>query len=178
MLRGCHVAARRASVPWRCGPRQLGASRLLSSKGPSTEPEKPAEKPSRWQQLKATFREHGPVFVAWYGVTWGAGFGVCWTGVTLSGLDGVELLRWLGAEQVIDLNAFSPRVVNALIAAEINELAEPIRLPLVLTSTPALSRALRARGWRSGKPAAPPAPDASAKQATPAARPASERVKR
>ena len=85
------------------------------------------------------------MFVAWYGVTWGAGFGVCWTGVTLSGLDDVELLRWLGAEQVIDLNAFSPRVVNALIAAEINELAEPIRLPLVLVDARALTGFARAR---------------------------------
>ena len=47
------------------------------------------QKPSRWEQIKATFREHGPVFVAYYGTTWLGGFGVCWAGVTVAGVDGV-----------------------------------------------------------------------------------------
>ena len=78
-----------------------------------------------------------------YTSSWLAGFGVTYTGVTVAGVDGVALLQWLGADAVIDTSMFSPRVVNALIAAEINELAEFIRLPLVIAYTPALSRRLR-----------------------------------
>ena len=58
--------------------------------------EEPKKEPSRWEKIKATFREHGPVFVGFYAVTWLGGFGVCWTGVTIAGVDGVALLQYLG----------------------------------------------------------------------------------
>jgi len=45
---------------------------------------------------------------------------------------------------VFDTSALSPTLVNALIAAEINELGEFVRLPLVIATTPALSRRLKA----------------------------------
>mmetsp|Transcript_28838 Transcript_28838/g.87337 ORF Transcript_28838/g.87337 Transcript_28838/m.87337 type:complete len:213 (-) Transcript_28838:69-707(-) len=106
--------------------------------------EEPKKEPSRWEKIKATFREHGPVFVGFYAVTWLGGFGVCWTGVTIAGVDGVALLQYLGADNVFDTSALSPTLVNALIAAEINELGEFVRLPLVIATTPALSRRLKA----------------------------------
>jgi NADPH:quinone reductase-like Zn-dependent oxidoreductase len=84
------------------------------------------------------------VFVGYYVTTWLGGFGVCWTAVTVAGLDGVALLQQLGADTVIDTSQLSSRVVNALIAAEINELLDWVRLPLVIATTPALSRRLRA----------------------------------
>ena len=115
--------------------------------GESNEDEK--KKPSRWEQIKTTFREHGPVFVAYYGTTWLGGFGVCWAGITVAGVDGVALLQYLGADTVIDTSALSPQLINALIAAEINELGDFVRLPLVIATTPALSRRLKAlRGAR------------------------------
>jgi len=49
-----------------------------------------------------------------------------------------------GADNVFDTSALSPTLVNALIAAEINELGEFVRLPLVIATTPALSRRLKA----------------------------------
>ena len=58
--------------------------------------EEPKKEPSRWEKIKATFREHGPVFVGFYAITWLGGFGVCWTGVTIAGVDGVALLQYLG----------------------------------------------------------------------------------
>ena len=103
------------------------------------------EKTKSVETIKQTFREHGKVFVLYYTATWLGGFGVAFGGVTLAGLDGVALLRYLGADSVIDTTQFSTRVVNALIAAEINELFEFVRLPLVITTTPALSRRLRRR---------------------------------
>ena len=42
------------------------------------------KKPSRWEQFKTLFREHGIVFVAYYGTTWLGGFGVCWAGITVA----------------------------------------------------------------------------------------------
>lgn len=123
-----------------CSP----AVRLLSATPSPSEDKK--KKPSRWETIKQTFREHGKVFVLYYTATWLGGFGVAFGGVTLAGLDGVALLQYLGADSVIDTTQFSTRVVNALIAAEINELFEFVRLPLVITTTPALSRRLRGGG--------------------------------
>ena len=105
--------------------------------------EKPEAKPSRWQQIKTTFREHGPVFVGYYATTYAAGFGVCWTAVSVVGLDGVALLQYLGVDQVFDTSVLSARVINALIAAEINEMFDIVRVPFVIATTPALSRRLR-----------------------------------
>lgn len=133
-----------------CKPSALSlapAPRLLSAaaKPPDKDgDESKKEKPSRWEQMKTTFKEHGPVFVAYYTTTWLGGFGVCWGAVTLTGLDGVHLLQQLGADSVIDTSALSPGLINALIAAEINELGDFVRLPLVIATTPALSRRLKA----------------------------------
>jgi hypothetical protein len=121
--------------------------RLLSTTPTSDKEPAPEKKPSRWEQIKTTFREHGPVFLAFYATPWLGGFGVCWAGVTVTGVDGVALLQWLGADAVIDTTALSPQLINALIAAELNELGEFVRLPLVIATTPALSR--RLRGMRS-----------------------------
>ena len=94
--------------------------------------------------MKTMFREHGPVFVGLYGTTWLGGFGVCWAGVTIAGVDGVALLQYVGADAIIDTSMFSPRLINALIAAEINELADFVRLPMVIAYTPTMSRRLKA----------------------------------
>jgi hypothetical protein len=114
----------------------------------SKEDKEQPKKPSRWQQLKTTFREHGVVFAGYYFTTWAGGFGVCWGAVTVGGLDGVALLQWLGADAVIDTTRLAPWLVNALIAAEINELVDFVRLPFVIATTPALSRRLKV--WRGG----------------------------
>jgi hypothetical protein len=121
---------------------QLTQQRGLASSSPPQD-EKEKKKPTRWETIKATFREHGKVFVLYYTTTWLGGFGIAFGGVTLAGLDGLALLQYLGADSVIDTSQFSTRVINALIAAEINELAEFVRLPLVIATTPALSRRLR-----------------------------------
>ena len=135
----------RSSAPWPCHATQQHRG-LSSSSPPSQDEDKNKKKPTRWEQIKTTFREHGKVFILYYTTTWLGGFGVAFGGVTLAGLDGVAALQWLGADAVIDTSQFSTRVVNALIAAEINELFEFVRLPLVIATTPALSRRLRGGG--------------------------------
>jgi hypothetical protein len=125
----------------------------LSSASPDGN-KKDEKKPSRWESIKAMMREHGPVFVGYYATTYAAGFGVCWTAIAAAGVDGVALLQWLGADAVFDTSALSTRVVNALVAAEINEMFDLVRLPFVIATTPALSRRLR-RG-RSADESDPP----------------------
>ena len=154
--RGALPAAGRSCAllqPRACMLSSPTTQRLLSTAAkPPADDEK---KPSRWQQMKTMFREHGPVFVGYYATTWLGGFGVCWAGVSVAGLDGVALLQYLGADAVIDTRTLSPQLINALIAAEINELADFVRLPLVIATTPALSRRLKAlRGGAGAGPGA------------------------
>ena len=42
----------------------------------------------------------------------------------------------------IDINGWSPALINGIIALELNECLEWVRLPLVIATTPALSRML------------------------------------
>lgn len=136
----------------RCGcysPPRAALSTNSSGGGDKDKAEE--KKPTRWEQLKGTFREHGLVFVGYYATTWTAGFGVCWGGVTIAGLDGVAILQYVGVENFVDLSMFSPRVINALIALELNELLEWVRLPLIIATTPRLSRYLRGKPEEASK---------------------------
>ena len=127
-------------------PLPITRTRLLAT----SSDDKDQKKPSRWQQIKTTIREHGPVFVGYYATTYAAGFGICWTAVTATGLDGVALLQQLGIDSYIDTSVLSTRVINALIAAEINEMFDLVRLPFVIATTPSLSRRL-GRGSAASK---------------------------
>ena len=107
-------------------PASLGRLRFASS-------DKKEDKPSRWTQIKTAFVEHGPAFVATYATLYTAGLGVAYTGVCLSGL--------------------SPRLINGVIALEMNELAEFVRLPTVLLLTPKVTRLIRGPAAAAAKPA-------------------------
>lgn len=135
--------------PLRC-PAPVSAGRFFASAPNSEEkPTLPEEKPSRWQRIKSMFREHGPVFVAYYVTTWTAGAAVCYGGITIAGVDGIALLKYLTVDEMllqhtsIDISGWSPALINGLIALELNEMLEYVRLPVVIATTPALSRMLR-----------------------------------
>lgn len=169
MLRGLTSTSLRARLPPPAAlsrslrlPPPPALSRSLATSS-SDDNKKKDEKPSRWQQLKTTVKEHGVVFVGYYATTYFAGFGVSWAAVTFTGLDGVALLQYLGADQVIDTSMFSARMINALIAAEINETFDIVRLPFVIATTPMLSRRLRG----------PPADDKSSPAEKPESKPKS-----
>ena len=81
-------------------PPQLAALRYVQSK-----PSPPEEKPGRWAKLKALVQEHGVVFVGYYAATWSAGAAVCYGGITVAGVDGLELLRWLHVDDVVPAGA-------------------------------------------------------------------------
>uniref|UniRef100_A0A7S0P3L6 DUF1279 domain-containing protein n=1 Tax=Calcidiscus leptoporus TaxID=127549 RepID=A0A7S0P3L6_9EUKA len=105
----------------------------------------PKSSTSRWDQMVSTFKEHGAVFAGYYVTAYAVCFGGAWGAITFAGVDGVGLLRRMGCERVIDVTAWSPRWVNAGIALIIADFLEPLRLPLVLATTPRLSRLLRRR---------------------------------
>uniref|UniRef100_A0A7S0LHJ1 DUF1279 domain-containing protein n=1 Tax=Coccolithus braarudii TaxID=221442 RepID=A0A7S0LHJ1_9EUKA len=107
---------------------------------------KSGAQPSRWQQMFSTFKEHGPFFIVYYSAAYAVSFGGAWGAITFAGVDGIELLRKMGCERVIDTSNWSPKWVNAGIAMVIADFMEPIRLPFVLATTPRLSRALMRRG--------------------------------
>ena len=54
-------------------------------------PQQPEKAPTRWERMKTLFREHGPVFVVYYGSTWTAGLAVAYGSITVAGLDGLEV---------------------------------------------------------------------------------------
>ena len=69
--------------------------------------------------------------------------GAAWGGIELFGFDGVALLRKLGCDQIININGMSPFWVNMFLAMTIADAVEFVRLPLVIATTPRLSRALK-----------------------------------
>ena len=115
---------------------------------PLPPPPPPENAPSRWERMKTLFREHGPVFVVYYGSTWTAGLAVAYGSITVAGLDGLEvkrapcpepccrapllsatvmwqLLRWLTVDTYVPaVNSLSPSLINGVIAIELNELAD------------------------------------------------------
>ena len=131
------------------------ARRALCSSSSSSSGAAPPKKPSRWARIKATAKEHGLTFVVFWTGTWVACGACIYGGMTLAGVDGTRLLAWaddrwpdIGLRERIsayaDLDAASTKtIVNGLIAIELNELLEVVRLPLVIATTPRLSRWLR-----------------------------------
>ena len=104
-----------------------------------------AKKPSRIQQMKTLFYEYRYPFLAYYGVTYVTPVIPIYISLQYCGVDGVELLQWVGlGQEKIDM--LNPTYVNMAIAGECNELLEFVRLPLVLTTTPQVAKWWRSRG--------------------------------
>jgi hypothetical protein len=104
-----------------------------------------AKKPSRIEQMKTLFYEYRYPFLAYYGVTYVTPVIPIYISLQYCGVDGVELLQWVGlGQEKIDM--LNPTYVNMAIAGECNELLEFVRLPLVLTTTPQVAKWWRSRG--------------------------------
>lgn len=90
-------------------------------------------------------REHGGVFVVYWGASWVVCFVPIFGAIQMHIVpyDGMDLLHMLGADQAFDISQWSPALVNAVVAAEVNELLEFVRLPAIIATTPAVSRWLR-----------------------------------
>ncbi len=105
------------------------------------------KKPGKWQQLKTAFKEYRYVFLAYYGTTFLVPIPFLWAGLEIGGLDGVGLLQWLGADKIYEgVNEWNNSFINLLVALEMNELLEFVRLPLILSTTPKVAHWWRSRG--------------------------------
>eukprot|EP01134_Creolimax_fragrantissima_P005411 CFRG5411T1 len=87
----------------------------------------------------AMFKKYGATFLVWYELIWMSGFGVIYSclhfDVFGSG-DAIDLLQAVGVDKLISLDNLKAEVGNMMVAAGINELLEPLRLPLAVTTTP------------------------------------------
>ena len=111
---------------------------LLSSPAPSTpdggQPTpKDDSKGSLWSRWKAKAKTYGPFFLVYYTGFW------MFTGVSIyfmieqSGPSfAIDTIKKLGLDQYVDLNRIDPSIGNIAVAVAINELIEPIRLPIAL----------------------------------------------
>jgi len=93
--------------------------------------------------MLSMFKEHGIVFVGYYTAMYAASFGVAYAALTASGVDGVALCKKVGVNAIVDTKNWSSALVNAAIALVIADAVEIIRLPLVLATTPRLSRFIK-----------------------------------
>ncbi|KNC77366.1 hypothetical protein SARC_10171 [Sphaeroforma arctica JP610] len=84
-------------------------------------------------------KQYGIAFLIWYEAVWLGGFAVLSCAIHLGvigGADGLELLTSVGVDKLVSLDSLDPKMGSAVVAAGFNELLEPIRLPLVIKTTP------------------------------------------
>ena len=113
-----------------------------AGKQPKVEDEN--KKEGKLAQMKRYFKEYKWVFITYWTGTWVAGALACYGVIEILGIDGVALLRSLGSDNIYDISEWDPRILNALIAIEVNELFEIVRFPLIIATTPKV-----ANWWRS-----------------------------
>eukprot|EP00301_Raphidiophrys_heterophryoidea_P027272 c957_g1_i1.p1 GENE.c957_g1_i1~~c957_g1_i1.p1 ORF type:complete len:257 (-),score=55.48 c957_g1_i1:197-967(-) len=107
---------------------------------------KPGEKPSKVKMFKQLMREYGSTFVVCYGTAWVTNFAVVYAVMGLAHFDGLAMLQQTGIENMLhmDLHTVPPQAVTGLVAMEITEQLDIVRLPLLFKATPAL-----AHWWRN-----------------------------
>ena len=106
----------------------------------------PAEpKPTRWQRTKALWKEHGMVFIMYYGTLRTIPFVPIFGMLHSGSIDCIELLKYFHVDKAFDLDLLNPTVLNILVATECNEMLDFVRLPFVIATTPYVSRYLRRR---------------------------------
>ena len=146
------VAARMAAA--RPPPRSITAVRCAGEPARSfataSDDDRAKAKPSRWDQLRELFREHGLAFGALYVGANVVTFIPIFGALTFGGVDGPELILWAADQLEITydlsfINTIHKDLVNAFIALELNAWVEPVRLPAVIAYTPRASRWLKAR---------------------------------
>ena len=107
------------------------------------------EKQSRMDKLKSLFREYGKFFIVYYGTAWCLTLAPIYAAVSASGFDSLELIqRFVDEDSWIYEKAgqLNTNAINFLISVELNEIADVVRLPIVLMTTPRL-----AKTWKSSR---------------------------
>lgn len=125
--------------------------------------DRPKKEPTRWENLKTLWREHGLAFGALYVGANVATFVPIFGALTVGGVDGPELILWAvdRFEITYDLSwleTINKDLVNAFIALEMNAWGDVVRLPIVVAYTPRFSRWLKMRRGLAEAPVTAPAP--------------------
>ena len=100
-------------------------------------------------KFKALTRDYGLAFMAWYWTVWTTTAGLVWVGIEVGGFDAIQLLA-----QVDDYMGWSlsqhvdPRVGTIGLVLAVNELLEPLRLPLVVMTTKPVVNLVYAASFR------------------------------
>eukprot|EP01044_Picomonas_judraskeda_P020416 COSAG03_NODE_4535_length_1519_cov_13.961681_2_plen_333_part_00 len=103
-------------------------------------------------------RQHGGLFLGYWGGTWVSMYVVLWACMQNAGVDAVQWIQTAGLDETlrsyvgVDVGGWSPTLINALVAIEINYLLEFARLPVVLF----LLKKRNARGGADAAVAAQP----------------------
>merc|ERR1712159_201142 len=82
-------------------------------------------------------KEYGKPFLVWWTGTWlMTGLGI-YAGLQLSGADSVALISAVDAKLNTELaSRVDPTAGNVAIAVALNEIIEPLRLPVAIATTP------------------------------------------
>jgi hypothetical protein len=84
-------------------------------------------------KYKALARDYGFPLVAWYWMVWGSTCVLCYGAIHLGGVDAMALLEQIDMRTGFDLTSkVDPSVGKIGLAVIINELVEPVRLPVVI----------------------------------------------
>jgi len=110
----------------------------------------PPKKETKFQRVKRMFKEYGFVFICTYSSAWMTTFVPIFGALEMGALDCVSLIETIGLDSVIETQSLNVRMINFIVAVEVNELLEIGRLPLVAAATPSVATWWRARKERRG----------------------------
>ena len=93
-------------------------------------------------KYKALARDYGFPLVAWYWSCWGLTAVACWAAIELGGIDAMAMVARVDAYTGWELTSrLDPNLGKLGLVLVVNELIEPLRLPLVIvTVKPVMDR--------------------------------------
>jgi Protein of unknown function (DUF1279) len=87
-------------------------------------------------KYKALARDYGFPFIAWYWVVWSSTFCVSYTAISLGLIDTMEVMHMLDVWTGLQVSAHvDPTLGSIGLAVALNEVLEPLRLPIVMYTT-------------------------------------------
>ena len=86
--------------------------------------------------FKALARDYGVAFMAWYWVVWASTAALTYTAIEAGGVDAIALIARFDEFTGMDISSkVDPTVGTIGLTIAINELIEPLRLPIVVFTT-------------------------------------------